>query len=250
MPTIPWPAEPGLAIPRTTVPMLIGILLTMITGCDSPDSRLVDAARQASQQQAEQNRQIAQQSHQIAETTGQIVQAETQARQDQSDLQRQLAQSESQTRQELLALQQQLLDQDAKAREALTRFGQEVHTSSLEERKHLDQAQQALVHERENLLEAERRAPLVAAILSQLGLLVAGALPLAIVVYLISTLHSRPAQEDVLTELLVEEFVAETPRLWVEPAPHFLEGPPPESSAVVSPEPDIPWEASDDDLPF
>jgi hypothetical protein len=193
--------------------MSLLLLVTLVCGCSPPDERLVEVSRQSMERQAEQNQEIAQQSRQIAQASGEMVQAEAKARQDIIGLQRQLVQSEEKARQELLAIQGDLVQRDAQSRQELNQFQQEVHAAGQEERKRLDEQRQVLETQRRQIAEQRRRAPLVAAAVTQVGMFLICALPLAVCIYLLYVLRHSSSQDDALTELLIEEMAAEHPRL-------------------------------------
>ena len=199
--------------PLRLVALMTTLLATLVGGCSPPDTRLVEVSRQSMERQAEQNREIAQQSRQVVQASGEMVQAEAKARQDVLELQKQLVQSEDKARQELLAIQGDLVQRDAQSRQELNQFQQQVHAAGQEERQRLDEQRQTVEAERRQLAEQRHRAPLIAAAITQVGMLLLCALPLALCMYLLYVLRQSGPQDDALTELLIEEMAAEQPRL-------------------------------------
>jgi Tfp pilus assembly protein PilN len=67
--------------------------------------------------------------------------------------------------------------------------------------------------ERRNLAKLQQRDSIIAAFITQAGLIVLVALPLAVCVYLLYVLKQSAPQDDDLVELLVEELAAQQPQL-------------------------------------
>jgi hypothetical protein len=76
-------------VPKTVRSIVTGVVL-LTGGCEPPDERLADFARQSTEQQAQQNEQMAEQSRQIAEGSRQLIEADAQARQEIVSAQQQL----------------------------------------------------------------------------------------------------------------------------------------------------------------
>ena len=223
------------------------LLLRFLAGCSPPDERLVEISRQSMERQAEQNRQIAQQSQHITQASGEMVQAEAKARQDLIEMQRQLAESEGLARQQLLKVQGDLVQRDAQSRQELNQLQQDVHAASREERKRLDDQRQSLETERRQIAQDRQRAPVIAAAITQVGLLLLCALPLAVCVYLLYVLRHSAPQDDALTELLIEELAAEHPRLLPTSSRPALAPP---RSETAEQEPEDPQVPPDDAYPW
>ena len=79
---------------------------------------------------------------------------------------------------------------------------------------HVDTERTRLETERREIAQERQQAPIVAEATRGTGLLLVCALPLAVVIHLIYSLRSRPDQDDVLTEILLQDLVAEEPRLF------------------------------------
>lgn len=150
------------------------ILLLMLTGCgSSTDDRLVKMAQEQVARQAEQSRQAAELHKQLVEGSRQLVQAE------------------------------------AKAREELTTLQHDLRADQAEVGRQRDQ----LETERRQIADQRHRDPIIAAAIMDLGLVLACLLPLGVAVYVLWVVgHSRQSG-DAVTELLVEELVADQPRL-------------------------------------
>ena len=157
---------------RPTRRIELALLVLIVTLAGCSDERLVTQAERASDRQAEQNRQIAHQNQHLAEATNRLVTADAQARSDTLSLQREL-QAEQ------------------------TKIG--VGRDELE-------------GERRELAHTRYRDPIVAAVLTDLGLVLACLLPLVLCGYLLRGLKHEPTEAE-LAELLAVELVSETPVL-------------------------------------
>ena len=152
--------------------LVIGMTVMLIaSGCDSNENaRLAEMAQRHEQVQAEQNRQVAE------------------------------------TQREVAAGARQLVEADAKSREATLNMQRELQVA----RGEIDRQRDLLEDERRDL-DAQRQAmPVIAAAVTNLGLLLACLLPLVLCWYL---LHRRvdPADDDVVAELLLQEVVTNRP---------------------------------------
>ena len=153
---------------------LIPIVLLPMIGCQSStDDRLVELAREHAARQAESQRQM-------------------------TDLQKQVADGS-----------RQLVEADAKARSELTSLQHDLRS---------DQAD--IGHERDKM-ETERREiaanryrdPLVAAVIMDIGIVLACLLPLVLGVYVLWSAQRAGESDNVVAELLVQELVASGPTL-------------------------------------
>ena len=149
------------------------VILFLMTGCDSPDGRLVELSEMSLERQAEQNRQMTEQSQRIADATAELIAADAQARQEFSKL-----------------------SQDLQA-----------------ERAGIDHQRESLEEERRKIAGQRNRDPIVAAAISSFGLVIACSLPLVLCAYLLYVLQHRTAPDEALVELLVEDLLAKQPRL-------------------------------------
>jgi hypothetical protein len=177
----------------------IGIVLlgTRMIGC-SPgpsDERVVEVAQDAMQRQAEQNQQMAELSQQSAQAASKLVQEQSAARK------------------ELTDVQQQLIARDAECRQDLNTLQKDVQKATSEARTHVDVERSKLEAERREIATDRQRAPVIAGAISQAAMLLVCALPLAVAVYLLYAMKTAPAEDGALTELLVQELVADEPRL-------------------------------------
>jgi hypothetical protein len=143
-----------------------------MSGCENENERLVEMAERHLEREAEQNRQMTELQADVAEGTRQLVEA------------------------------------DAKAREELVVLQREVQSQRAE----VDQQRDQLEAERRELAASRRLDPLIAAAITNVGLLLACLLPLVLCWYL---LHRRiePANDDVVAEVLLQDLVADRPLL-------------------------------------
>jgi hypothetical protein len=150
------------------------VLVLPTIGCrSSTDEKLVEMAREHASRQAESQRQM-------------------------SDLQMQVAEGAK-----------ELVESDAKAREELTSLQREM------------QGHQAEIGRERDKMEAERREiagnryrdPIVAAVIMDVGILVACLLPLIVAVYVLWSARRAGESDSAVAELLVQELVATEPRL-------------------------------------
>jgi hypothetical protein len=159
----------------TGLAALVPIAVTL-SGC-SPDERLHKMAQQSLDRQAEQNQVIADQSKQVTETTDSLVDADAQARREFAELQR------------------------------------ETQAAISAERQSIDRQREELEKERRAVELDRRRAPVVAAAVTQVGVIIACLAPLALAAYLLYVLRHSSAEDEVVTQLLIEEVMADQPRL-------------------------------------
>ena len=188
------------------------LLLLIVIGCSPSDDRLVELGQQACDRQARQNQAIADQSQQITETTHQFVESSADARKDMIELQRELVEAEAEARSELVQIQQDLVDRDAQCRQELTELQRDSQSSVQAERQSVDRQREDLANERRQIADERHRAPLVAAAISQVGLVLACLLPLVLCGYLLYVLRHSGDDDAAVTEMLIEELVADRPR--------------------------------------
>ena len=174
-----------------------GIVLFTLTaiGCSPLDREATEIARESMERQAEQNKMLAEQSRKATQAADNLVQAEAKARQ------------------ELIEVQKQVVERDAQGRQELNRLQQDVQKTTSAAQEHVDMQRSKLETERREIAQERQRAPLVAEAIRGTGLLLVCVLPLAVLVFMLHTLRSQPAQDDALSEFLVQELVAEEPRL-------------------------------------
>ena len=215
-------------MPKTVLPRPQSwtiLLLILLTGCSSgDDERLVELGQQACDRQAQQNQTIADQSRQVTETTHEFVESSGDARTDMIELQRELVKAEANARNELVRVQQDLVDHDKQCRQELNALQQESQAGIQRERASIDRQREDLEAERRRIAGERQRAPIIAAAITQVGLILACLAPLALCAYLLWSLRSTAAEDEAVTELLVEELTSERPRLLL-PKPPRAEQP-------------------------
>ena len=152
--------------------MLVTLLTLVIVGCTSNDDRLVAMAREHAARQAETQRQM-------------------------TDLQKQVAEGS-----------RQLVESDAKAREELTALQHDLRTDQAEIGHQRDQ----LESDRREIAAQRNRDPIVAAVIMDIGIILACLLPLALGVYVLRAACRAGESDSAVAELLVQELVASDPR--------------------------------------
>jgi hypothetical protein len=196
------------------------LLLSIVIGCSGPDDRVVDVAREAADRQAAQNETIAGQTSQLTEMSSSFLEAEQRARQ------------------EVIALQQDLVDRDAQCRQELTALQRETQAAVSSERQEAARQRDLLEAERKQLADQRHRAPIVAAAIAQVGLLLACLAPLVLCGWLIYSLRNSENDDTTMVELLVEELAAGSPVLSL-PGPSASEKRRLLSNAKAEPEPAV-----------
>ncbi len=200
--------------------MLMILPLILAIGCSPPpDERLVELGQQACDRQAQQNQTIADQSRQVTETTHQFVESSGDARKEMIELQRELVEAEANARNELVRIQQDLVDRDAECRQELNALQQETQSAIQVERQSLDRQREGLEAERRQVAGERQRAPIIAAAIAQVGLILACLLPLVLCGYLLYVLRHTGDDDAAVTELLIQEIVADHPRFLPVPGP-------------------------------
>jgi len=201
------------------------LLLILVTGCSSSeDERLVELGQQACDRQAQQNQTIADQSRQVTEATHQFVESSGDARKEMIELQRELVEAEANARNELIRVQQDLVDRDVQCRQDLNKLQRESQSALQVERHSIDRQREDLEAERRQIAEERQRAPIIAAAMTQVGLILACLAPLALCAYLLHVLRNTADDDTAVTELLVEELSRDRPRL-LPPGPPYAEQP-------------------------
>lgn len=159
---------------RHVNPAMLVILLTLVIfGCTSSDDRMLEMAREHAARQAETQRQM-------------------------TDLQKQVAEGS-----------RQLVESDAKARENLTALQQDLRTDQSEIGHQRDQ----LENDRREIAAQRHRDPIVAAVIMDIGIVLACLLPLALGIYVLRSAWRAGESDSAVAELLVHELVASEPRL-------------------------------------
>ncbi len=173
---------------------------------------MIELGQQSADRQAQQNQTIAEQSRQVTETTQQFVEANGEARKDMIELQRELVDAEAVARNELIQVQQNLLDRDAVCRQDLNTLQRESQSATHSERQSIDRQRESLASERRDIAHERQRAPIIAAAIAQVGLLLACLLPLVLCGYLLYVLRHSGDDDAAVTELLIQEIVTDQPR--------------------------------------
>ncbi len=154
------------------MPIVAALMLTAI-GCDEDENkRLAEMAERHLERQAEQSRQVTELQREVAEGSRRLVEADAQARQEMVTLQR------------------------------------EVQA----ERNEVGRQRDVLEGERRELAAKRRLDPIVAAAITNVGLLLACLLPLVLCWYLL-TCRVEPADDQAVAEVLLEDLVADRPLL-------------------------------------
>ena len=162
--------------------LTLPVLLLPMIGCQSStDDRLVQLAQEHAARQAESQRQMTDLQKQVAEGSKRLVEADAQARQ------------------ELTALQREL------------------------------QSTQAEIHRGHDQLEVDRRAiaadrnrdQITAAIVLDVGIVLACLLPLTLGIYVLWSARRAGESDSAVAELLVQELVATEPTLLLPNRPSF-----------------------------
>ncbi len=190
---------PKTALRRPSTWMIL--LLLIVTGCNSSGERLVKLGQQSCERQAEQNQTIAEQSRKVTGTTASLLEANDKARQ------------------EILGIQRELVDRDAACRQELNTLQRQSQAAFQKERASLDRQLENLEAERKQIARERHLAPVIAAAITYAALLVVCALPLLLCGYLLYTVRHTACEDDAVTELLIEELVADQPRFLLPPPP-------------------------------
>lgn len=207
-------------MPKRILPyriVLMTFMLPMVAGCGSPNGRVARLSQESCRRQAQQNETIARQSREVTETTEQFIQANGKARQDVIGLQRDLVQADAKARGELIQIQQDLVERDAEGRKELSTLQKETQTALQAERDRLDQQRENLEEERRKNAKRRHRDPIIAAALTQIGLVLGCLAPLTLCAYLLYVLRHSATDDAAVTELLIDEFVSENPRFPIVP---------------------------------
>lgn len=172
---------------KRLAPLILMILL-LLTGCgSSTDERLLKQAKEHAAQQAETHKQMARLQQEVAEGSRRLIEA------------------------------------DAKAREEMAKMQHGLREDQAEIGRQRDQ----LEAERRDITSQRHRDPIIASAIVNVGLVVAALLPLLVCVYVLWFVARTREADEAVTEVLVEEIVAERPRLLppVLPLPAIVEQP-------------------------
>jgi hypothetical protein len=162
------------------VPIPVAAILLLMSGCDEEENRrLAEMAERQLQRQAEQSRQM------------------------------------NELHQEVAAGSRRLVEADAKARGEMVVLQREMQV----ERTEIGRQRDVLEDERRQLATQRQRDPLIAAAITQTGILLVCALPLFVAIGLLFR-RVEPADDQAVAEVLLQDLVAEQPliRLTTTPA--------------------------------
>ncbi|HJN07434.1 MAG TPA: hypothetical protein QF564_02005 [Pirellulaceae bacterium] len=152
---------------------IVAILMLTAIGCDENENRrLAEMAERHVERQSEQNRRMSELQREVAEGSRRLVEA------------------------------------DAKAREEMVALQREVQA----ERSEVGSQRDALEHERRGLASKRRMDPIIAAAITNVGLLVACLAPLILCWHLL-TRPVEPADDQAVAEVLLDDLVANNPLL-------------------------------------
>ena len=170
------------------------ILPAVTTGCrDDSDPHVEQAMRESLQRQAEQNQQIAEQSNLSAESVRRVVEAESAART------------------EVVELQRDIVERDNEERERLAELTQTVQNNLNAERAGLDKQRTNLEQERQQLAVERNRDPIIAQTIATVGVFVACTIPLLLAGYVLYSLTRGSDDELIVNEILLNEVTANCP---------------------------------------
>ena len=153
--------------------ILLTTVVTLAIAGCSEDERLARMAQESVQQQRSQNEEMTRLNREVAEGVKRLVE------------------SENESRKELTSLQREI---------------QRQHTEVGVQRDRLER-------ERQQIASQRYRDSVLAPVLHHGGLLLICALPLALAWYLLHSWRGEPQDELAISELLIEEFASDRPRL-------------------------------------
>ena len=204
----PWPVMLA-TMPVTTTPI----------GCSvPPDERAQRIADESMRRQAEQNRVIADQTKQSTETTKSLLEADKATRQELVEAHRELIEVEAKSREELLAMQNRVIERDAAGREELAKLTKDTHTAIQTERQNINCQRDAIEQERREIAKDRQRTPVIAAAISQVGLILACLSPLLLAVYILFVIRTSGVEEDhEVVRMLIDQVVVDDRPLLTKP---------------------------------
>lgn len=166
--------------------MLMTVLIPgTIAGCSpAPDERLAEFAQQTMTEQVRQNQRMADQSEAIVEESHQLAEAA-----------KELVKRDAEARRELIAAQQKLTSQ-------LNEQQSTIYTGH-----------EQLEQDRREIAEQRQRDPIVAAVIQNVGLVIACLLPLLVAVQVIWQMQSQEPDHAAVAELLTLELTSKEPLL-------------------------------------
>lgn len=175
--------------------MLMTVLIPgMIVGCSrAPDERLAEFAQQTMMEQTRQNQRMADQSEAIVDESHQLAEAA-----------------------------KELVERDAEARRELIAAQQELRSQLNEQQSAIYTGHERLEQDRREIAEQRHRDPIIAAVIQDIGLIIACLLPLLIAVQVIWQMQSQEPDHAAVAELLTLYMTSEEPLLL--PGPRLHQG--------------------------
>lgn len=178
-----------------SITMLMTVLIPgTIAGCSrAPDERLAEFAQQTMTEQIRQNQRMADQSEAIVDESHQLAEAA-----------KEMVERDAEARRELIAAQQKLTSQLNEQQSA-------IYTGH-----------EQLEQDRRDIAEQRQRDPIIAAVIQNIGLVIACLLPLLVAVQVIWQMQSQEPDHAAVAELLTMELTSEEPLLL--PGPRLRQG--------------------------
>jgi hypothetical protein len=199
---------------RPDVKTIFLLTLIPLIGCSKPpDERLVELSERANARQQAQNEVIARQTEKTAELSVGFIDAEAKARQELLALQQQIVDADAKSRADLQRIHEQVMQRDADGRRELDELHRQAHAAFTKRTEVIDRERDLMEQERRQIAAERARAPVVAEAVKFVGGLIVCSLPLIVAVYLLRCLRNGGDVDAAMVEVLVEELVAERPRL-------------------------------------
>lgn len=166
--------------------MLLTVLIPVtISGCSpAPDERLAEFAQQTMMEQGRQNQRMADQTEAIFDESHQLAEAA-----------------------------KELVERDAEARRELIETQQELTSQLNEQQSAIYTGHDQLEQDRREIAEQRHRDPIIAAVIQNVGLIIACLLPLLIAVQVIWQMQLQEPDHAAVAELLTLELTSEEPLL-------------------------------------
>ncbi|MDF1845507.1 MAG: hypothetical protein P1U77_29210 [Rubripirellula sp.] len=180
-----------IPLPRLTA-HLVPLALLAAIGCskspDYRDQRLAEMAQQTVSEQVKQNDRMADQAEAVVAESHQLAEAA-----------------------------KELVERDAEARRELIAAQQELTTQLNDQQSAVDAGRQQLEQDRREIAEQRHRDPIIAAAISNFGLIIACLAPLCVAGWIIHRMQAQEADHAAVAELLTLEFTSDRPRLLPSP---------------------------------
>ena len=172
--------------PIKRLTMLLTVLMPgAVTGCSpAPDERLAEFAQQTMTEQSRQNQRMADQTEAIVEESHQLAEAAN-----------------------------ELVERDAEARHELISAQQELTSQLNEQQSAIYTGHDQLEQDRREIAEQRHRDPIIAAVIQDIGLIIACLLPLLVAVQVIWQMQSQEPDHAAVAELLTLDLTSEEPLL-------------------------------------